>query len=125
MKTIILAELAVLVVASACGSARGATTDPGTTCACPTRQQVKCYRETMLNDGAGVVAQCVGVEDVPLAGHCSRPGIGPEVLTDIGPSGWDIPTARAAWSCAWTGSNGQPVNIPGATATICCLVKSQ
>jgi hypothetical protein len=130
MKTIILVELAVLVTASACGSARGATAaDTGTTCSCPTRQQVKCYTETMLGDATvtSVTAECEGVEDVPLTGHCSRPGAGPEVLKESGPSGWDVPQGRAAWSCGWLSSTPGVayVNIPGATAMICCLVKSQ
>jgi hypothetical protein len=132
MKSIILVEVAVLVTATACGSAQGAaTTDPGTICSCPTRQQVKCYTETMPEDAmvTGVTARCLDVDDIPLTGHCSRPGVGSEMLQTDGPSGWDNPAARAAWTCSWMGSNGGGgydfVNIPGATAMICCLVKSQ
>jgi hypothetical protein len=124
MKTMIVAELAILVAASACGNARGATPDAGTF-AYSSRQQVQCSSVTMSVGQLSVLAECPHVDDLPLAGTCSKPGAGGEVLGQNGPAGWEGSIAApAAWTCSWV-SGGQAVNVPGATATICCVVKSQ
>jgi hypothetical protein len=127
MKTIIVAELAVLLAASACGDARGATPDAGVTFAYSSRQQVKCNTVTMqANDPPGVIAaECANVDDLPLTGSCARPGIGTEILKDNGPLAWEGTfQAPASWVCGWLSASGY-VTIPGATATICCVVKGQ
>jgi hypothetical protein len=128
MRTIMLAELAILVAASACGSAQGATTDPGTgsTFAYSSRQQVKCNTATMQPDATQVTASCAGAEDLPLAGSCSDPGPSPHsaILVVNEPSGWEGGGAAAGWTCAWA-SEGLAVHVPNAKATMCCVVKSR
>jgi hypothetical protein len=128
MKTIILAELAILVAASACGSA-GAQTPPdtGSTFAYSSRQQVKCYSQTMGAGDTQVGASCAGSDDLPLAGSCSNRGPGPAdaVLAINEPSGWEISSGMIpGWLCIWT-VGGQAVNMPNGQATMCCVVKSQ
>ena len=126
MKTIMVVELAILMAVSACGNALGATTDAGTTFAYSSRQQVHCNTVTMqANSPAGVIfAQCAQLDDLPLAGSCARPGIGPEVLKDNGPVAWEGSfQTQAEWACGWVTASGYAV-IPNATATICCVVKS-
>jgi hypothetical protein len=127
MKGIILAELAILVAASACGSAGAQTPDTGSAFAYSSRQQVKCYTKTMGSGvETGVEATCLGVDDLPLAGSCSNPDANPTVALSVnGPVAWEAPAATAAWDCGWLNANGLPVNVPRGTATICCVVKSQ
>jgi hypothetical protein len=127
MKGIILAELVILVAASACGSAGAQTPTDTETFAYSSRQQVKCYSKTMgAGAETGVGATCLGVDDLPLTGSCSDPGGSPNVILAVnGPIAWEVPGATAAWDCGWLNANGLPVNVPRGTATICCVVKSQ
>ena len=129
MKTIIVVvELAILLAASACGDARGATPDAGATFAYSSRQQVKCNTVTMPNDPivTDIQATCTNADDLPLAGSCSNPGppLSSATLGANGPVAWEGAGAPAAWSCSWV-SGGQAVHVANATATICCVVKSQ
>jgi hypothetical protein len=126
MKTIAVLELALLLAASGCGDARGATLDAGTTFAYSSRQQVKCNTVMMPATATEVQAQCTSSDDLPLAGSCSNPGPGGAnaVLGLNGPAGWEISSgAVPAWLCVWT-VGGQAVNVPNGQATICCVVKT-
>jgi hypothetical protein len=127
MKTVIVAELAILMAASACGNARGSTTDPGSTFAYSSRQQVKCNTVTMQPDSRQVEAACTSAEDLPLAGGCSNPGPGggDAILRVNHPGAWEGSGGMAAgWVCKWTVAD-QAVYVPNAEAWMCCVVKSQ
>jgi hypothetical protein len=128
MKTIILAGLAILVAASACGSAGAqAPPDTGSTFAYSSRQQVKCYTETIQAGEVSVYATCAGSDDLPLAGSCSNrgPSSSEAVLLFNEPSGWEASSGGIpGWGCTWT-VGGQAVNMPNGRATMCCVVKSQ
>lgn len=126
MKTIIALEIVIAATMSACGKAdaqtRG-TTDGGT--GYTSRQQVKCNTVTMPDDGTTtqITAACTNVDDLPLSGSCSKPGVDEAVLGVNGPAGWEGPGGPAAWwTCGWV-AGGKYVNVHGATATICCVVK--
>lgn len=127
MKTMVVLELAILVAASACGDARGATPDAGTTFAYSSRQQVQCNTTTMPTGATQVQAQCTNAEDLPLVGSCSNPGPGgaDAILAVNRPLSWQgtLP-GPAAWECAWT-TGANTVNVPNGQATICCVVKTQ
>ena len=128
MKTIVMVELAILVAASACGSARGATTDTGSAFAYSSRQQVQCNTVTMPEEltVTDIIANCTNSEDLPLAGSCSNPGPRLDAILAVSrPLSWqgNIP-GPAGWGCSWV-AGGQAVHVPNAQATICCVVKSQ
>ena len=126
MKTIIVAELAILLAASGCGNARGATPDAGTF-AYSSRQQVKCNTVTMGPQDTEVHAPCTSSDDLPLAGSCSNPGPDLNVVLGVNtPLGWEIGGGIPTWGCSWVATGGGPaVHVQNATATICCVVKTQ
>ena len=114
-------DLAILMAASACGSARGATMDTTTvsTFAYSSMQQVKPGMVTM-RDGPNdqnvtrIRATCTNADDLPLAGGCSHAGPGADNATATVNStlSWEGKFPGPAGSaCAWS---GQAVHVPNA-----------
>jgi hypothetical protein len=131
MRMLIVFGVALLGAVTACSSAQAGS--PGTTNAgdvtYTSRQQVECYSSIMTEDQVEVSATCKNVEDLPLSGGCSLTGWAPDTLADAalavnGPWGWNATADPAEWSCGWV-RGGSLVSIPGAQATICCIVKSR
>jgi|SRR3990172_141692 len=129
MKTLVGLELALLVAASACGSAQGATTDGGSTFAYSSKQQVQCNTVTTPADDPQVTqiqVTCTNVDDLPLVGSCSNAGPRFDAILGVNhPLSWQGDLGGpAGWICGWFTSSGESVHVPYASATICCVVKS-
>jgi hypothetical protein len=92
------------------------------------RSDVYCDPPVVMPNDANVVtisATCRTALDLPLVGACSVSG-GGATLQINRPNGWGTPgPAPAAWECGWTNTaiapGGDILNVPGATATICCI----
>lgn len=71
-----------------------------------------------------VTASCSSPRDLPLVGSCTPGNAVPNLITFLnGPNFWDgeNSTNPANWSCGWLTQASQNVNVPGATAVICCI----
>lgn len=82
--------------------------------------------------GNVVTVTCDTATDLPLTGGCSLADPGSRsgaILGFSGPRGdasdWTSDTLPAGWQCAWTflPATAVPIDLPGATATICCIKK--
>lgn len=93
------------------------------------RDNVYCNAATMQ---AGptiltVAAACNNAQDLPLAGSCTAGSAVPNLTTFLnGPGFWEGNNAAnpANWTCGWLTASSQNVNVPGATAVICCIRNS-
>jgi hypothetical protein len=93
------------------------------------RTNVYCDPPVVMPNDANVVtisATCRTALDLPLVGACEFTGAGSVILKVNRPNAWGTQGALpAAWECGWTNLSISPggdlVNVPMATATICCI----
>lgn len=71
-----------------------------------------------------LVVECDSGEDLGLTGTCYGQGRADVYLNGSRPAGWSSIGTKPQWVCSWAPSSGTAlVNLPDATAEICCIRK--